>query len=192
MFCDESSRDCHAASQLSWHGSPGHACQQNCDKCGTIMTHRDVCGNAEMRREAWFMRETAETISSQQSHSREKNNRGGRYLSLILFCHRNVWSLYHFIDVTTFRVYFDNRKLLGCEMSCWFWMSFARADVWGHQRWPRLTKHPLHHHQGLDLWQFGSRRQFSSAYPTLELSEGRRIGQANQNYSFFLVIIKQL
>ena len=58
------------------------------------------------------MRETAETISSQQSHSKEKDNSSGLNLSSLCLI------LYHFIDVAIFRVYFDNRKLPGCEMWC--------------------------------------------------------------------------
>lgn len=58
------------------------------------------------------MRETAETISSQQSHSKEQDSSGGLNLS------SQCLILYHFIDVAIFRVYFDNRKLPGCEMCC--------------------------------------------------------------------------
>ena len=127
-----------------------------------------VIQNQEMRSEAWFMRETAETISSQ------KDNWGGRYLSLILFCHPMFVS-FHWCD--HFPCLLWQQENPGCEMSCWFWLSVPGL-MSGRRGCPRLTKHPLHQHQGLNLWQFGSRLQFSSAYPTLELSQAMRIGQS--------------
>ena len=86
-------RECHVLRRVvTWLSrcvtDTGQKCDRNGDKCGTIMTHRDVCGNAEMRSQAWFMRETAETISSQQSHSKEQDNSGG----LNITCHLYVWS----------------------------------------------------------------------------------------------------
>ena len=69
------------------------------------------------------MRETAETISSHQSHSREKDNGGGLNMSSLRLI------LYHFIDVAIFLVYFDNRKLPGCEMSCVVLPGLAGDDI---------------------------------------------------------------
>ena len=135
-----------------------------------------VIQNQEMRSEAWFMRETAETISSQNRRTTE----------VVVTCHSffsviPMFVSFHWCD--HFPCLLWQQENPGCEMSCWFWLSVPGL-MSGRRGCPRLTKHPLHHHQGLDLWQFGSRRQFSSAYPTLELSEGRRIHQSISQFLF--------
>ena len=102
-------------------------------------------------------------------HSNEKDIVwGGPYSSCLIF------SL--MLPLSVFTLTTGNSPGARCRVGAG-WVLLGMISAWS---CPSLTNHLLHNNQGLDLWQFGSRRQFSSAKSTLDL-KGGRMGSKNRS-----------